>query len=479
MAAPTPRMHGLTHVPGGSDPIPGLAIPGGTYPDAILEHPCLEHYWPADEASGNLADRAGGGWDLARTTHTYSSITWPRYAQPGPLPGIPTETAVENDGLQGVANAHHGGFSCPIGTPAWWAAAKPFTIECWIYPTNYPSTGAAMLLQAGPGGTGDYTALYVQANRLNFGVGSATTLVDTVDLPLNTWHHVAARFDGTTQALFRNGVQVAAGPGDVTAPIAAGLVWLNDLVTTVDPFRGRAAQLALYSCALTDAEIAAHYAMRDAADPPTAADYTLPARLGPVCALAPSNDANLATDNGWWVAVTNTPGGWCFGQTVNEDGTVMRQTCWPDLATDGSRFDRRRTSAGWQPWEKTWPLTAGAKHFVGAAGEPAFANGFTNVGSVWEQASFRRLVSGLVTVEGFVTRAAGDPAVNSDIFVLPAGFRPRLRVAFLCWSGRSTSSRVDVNEAGNVQWAGYGVPSAPVGSVGDYLSVSFSFFADP
>lgn len=267
MPAPTPRMHGLTHIPGGSDPIPGLTFAAG-YPGAVLTHPCLIHYWPADEASGDLVDRKGTG-NLVRSTHSYSGVTWPRYGQPGPTPD---GGSVENDGLQGAASSHTGRFAYTIPAPLW-AAAAPFTVECWIYPTAYPSSGAGMLLQIGPGSTGDYTAVFVQTNKLYFGHGSATSIATTADLPLNVWHHVAARFNGTTLALFLDGAQVATGAGDTTAPAAGSLGYLNTVVTGVDPFRGRSAHLALYNCALSDAEIAAHYALRDI-PPPTAAEVS-------------------------------------------------------------------------------------------------------------------------------------------------------------------------------------------------------------
>jgi hypothetical protein len=60
-------------------------------------------------------------------------------------------------------------------------------------------------------------------------------------------------------------------------------------------------------------------------------------------------------------------------------------------------------------------------HVIGAAGEPAFQNGWTNYGGSWPAASFRKLASGLVLLRGLVVGTGG---AGATIFTLPAGHRP-------------------------------------------------------
>ena len=64
----------------------------------------------------------------------------------------------------------------------------------------------------------------------------------------------------------------------------------------------------------------------------------------------------------------------------------------------------------------------GTWHEVGAAGEPAFQNGWANYGGGWPGAAFRRGVDGRVHLRGLV--AGGQHGTSTPMFVLPAGYRP-------------------------------------------------------
>ena len=67
---------------------------------------------------------------------------------------------------------------------------------------------------------------------------------------------------------------------------------------------------------------------------------------------------------------------------------------------------------------------AEAKHYVGAAGEPAFQNGWTNVGGNFHNASFYKDRSGVVHLSGAVTGGTYGFAVGNDIFHLPSAYTP-------------------------------------------------------
>jgi hypothetical protein len=77
---------------------------------------------------------------------------------------------------------------------------------------------------------------------------------------LNTWHHVVGTFDGTTAALYVNGVAVGSGTVSAYQPQMGG--WLE--FAQGEPgsnfyFPGNLQEPAVYASALTPAQIHRHY----------------------------------------------------------------------------------------------------------------------------------------------------------------------------------------------------------------------------
>ena len=60
-------------------------------------------------------------------------------------------------------------------------------------------------------------------------------------------------------------------------------------------------------------------------------------------------------------------------------------------------------------------------HYVGEAGEPAFATGWANAGAPVPALAFRLREAGVVDVAGVVVSGVG---AGSTIFTLPSGYRP-------------------------------------------------------
>jgi chitodextrinase len=100
------------------------------------------------------------------------------------------------------------------------------------------------------------------ANRLRFRLktnGTTTTLIaSTGDLPLNTWYHATATYDGTRMRLYLNGVEVGfvAKTGSVAATANAPLN-LGRNPDGSSYMHGALDDVRIYNRALTSAEIAA------------------------------------------------------------------------------------------------------------------------------------------------------------------------------------------------------------------------------
>jgi hypothetical protein len=78
-----------------------------------------------------------------------------------------------------------------------------------------------------------------------------------------------------------------------------------------------------------------------------------------------------------------------------------------------------------------------AVHLVGAAGEPAFATGASNIGTGTSLAGFYKDGFGLVHLQGTVQ--TGSPTAAA-IFTLPAGYRPGSQIDYAvpAFAGGST-----------------------------------------
>jgi hypothetical protein len=135
------------------------------------------------------------------------------------------------------------------------------TIEAWVYPTSGLTSNAwrTVLMKEQTGefvytlyGNGDlnqpYTLIY--SSGAEHGMGGGGTL------PLNTWTHLSATYDGSTIRLYRNGalvsslsyagsIQTSTGPLD----IGANMVWTDEV------FNGRIDEVRVYNRALTASQI--------------------------------------------------------------------------------------------------------------------------------------------------------------------------------------------------------------------------------
>jgi hypothetical protein len=94
-------------------------------------------------------------------------------------------------------------------------------------------------------------------------------------------------------------------------------------------------------------------------------------------------------------------------------------------------------------------------HEIGAAGEPAFQNGWTNFGNGYSTMGFAKDAAGFVHLKGTITGGAFDVAV----FVLPPGYRPAQNLVLGVGIQRdatvATTGEVDLFQAGAETNAGF------------------------
>jgi PKD repeat protein len=130
------------------------------------------------------------------------------------------------------------------------------TFEAWVYPTVAPSAWRTILqkeveayLLAASGGDGR------PASGGTFN-GACCSLVGAPSgLPINTWTHVAATYDGLELRLFVNGAQVASAARTGSYQVNTGPLWMGGNAVYGEHFKGKLDDVRVYNRALTPAEI--------------------------------------------------------------------------------------------------------------------------------------------------------------------------------------------------------------------------------
>ena len=160
------------------------------------------------------------------------------------------------------------------------------TLEAWVYPTSITNKWRDAIYKGND-------AYYLSATSSTgsrpatggtFG-GVNSEVIGPTKLPVNTWTHFAATYDGATQRLFVNGVQVAskARTGSIltsTEPLQIG----GDSIYG-QFFAGRIDEVRVYRAALSQAEIQADMAAPLGGPP----DTTVPSQVSGLLASAVSS----------------------------------------------------------------------------------------------------------------------------------------------------------------------------------------------
>ncbi|MGB8437101.1 MAG: LamG-like jellyroll fold domain-containing protein, partial [Burkholderiales bacterium] len=139
---------------------------------------------------------------------------------------------------------------------------KGMTLEAWVYPTTSSTSTPATILMKEASGTASYR-IYTHANSgprptsiINIG-GASKTLLGGPTLPVNTWSHVAATYDGATHKLYVNGELVNSQSQTGSIDVSTGKLRIGGNSVWGYYFAGYIDEVRVYNRALSEAEIGA------------------------------------------------------------------------------------------------------------------------------------------------------------------------------------------------------------------------------
>jgi len=137
------------------------------------------------------------------------------------------------------------------------------TLEAWVYPTALNSWETALLKEAG---NELAYSLYADNNGNDTGGprrpagyirqgSNSYTATGSSQLPLNTWTHLAATYDGSALRLYVNGTQVSSLARSGSINTSTGPLRVGGNAVWGEYFNGSIDEVRVYSRALTTAEI--------------------------------------------------------------------------------------------------------------------------------------------------------------------------------------------------------------------------------
>ena len=200
----------------------------------------LALYLQFDEGAGNVArDASGNG-------HEAALINSPKLV----------------NGKIGKALELAGGayIEVPDSPDSGFDNVKELTIELWARQATTHDNGIVVKLLTPAFWPCSYNLETWGDSNIWFGVDSDASAVSAPGYPLNEWYHLAAVFDGGAQmqTIYLNGKKVAEGaaPTD-TVPDGDMPIYIGTVTPANHPFLGAVDEVAIYSRALSAAEIQA------------------------------------------------------------------------------------------------------------------------------------------------------------------------------------------------------------------------------
>ena len=221
----------------------GAALP--LYEDTVLADSPVG-FWPLGETSGNVAT------DL---TQTYNGQDFGSYTQGDAGPGVRfASKAINLSGANAYVRLDHSTLLEPSAV----------TVEAWIKPASVPVNDMLIFISPQSGnGENSTNGYYLMLDGSNNGgngkvaFSAGTGVTTAAALPLGVWSYVVGTSDGTAARIYVNGKESSANAG--VGPSYGGTPNFDALITRFG-MPGDVADVAIYSSALSPAQIAGHYA---------------------------------------------------------------------------------------------------------------------------------------------------------------------------------------------------------------------------
>ncbi|MGW0482558.1 LamG-like jellyroll fold domain-containing protein [Nonomuraea sp. NPDC003214] len=235
-------------------------------------------------------------------------------ASPAGNPGTAANTTWAATGKFGKALAFDGSSSwVTVADSASLRLTTGMTLEAWIRPETVTSWRTVIMKQYGTDlaytlSAGSYTDRPHAVIHTTGEVGAG----GTASLPLNTWSHLAATYDGATLRLYVNGTQVAERAAGGPIRTDGGVLRIGGNSLWGEFFDGLIDEVRIYDRALTPAQIQLDMTTPIGAAPEP--DTTPPSTPGSLAATGGPGHAQLA-----WTASTDDRG--VEGYTVHRSAT--------------------------------------------------------------------------------------------------------------------------------------------------------------
>lgn len=280
MGAPTPRMHGITHVHGGPDPamIAWEATGGGSlsFPDTVFElagiHTLLG-YWRLNEGASPYADTSGHNpGDPATMVRTALSVPMAQAFTPAAVAEDTSAVAFNADGTAGGFGDYLSASTLAEASRFAFTGTAPFTVVAWVRPAAGAATSLGGVVDwfRVPSGVTHGWMLGVNQpaqtphfRRLaGIATGGTPPTVTGPAISAGAWHLLAAVYNSTAMLLYIDGV-LAGTVADTSGLSATGnppqIGIGQDTSTTAQWFYGAVAEVSVWASALTAAEILSLY----------------------------------------------------------------------------------------------------------------------------------------------------------------------------------------------------------------------------
>lgn len=132
------------------------------------------------------------------------------------------------------------------------------TVSAWLYPTVISGTWRRILWKERPTGNFAYNLTAtddVLKPRFSIFTTTSYTLKGPTALPINTWSHLTATYDGQQLRLYLNGAEVANTAATGIMPATTGTLRIGGNAKTANYFKGMIDEVRIYTRALSVSEI--------------------------------------------------------------------------------------------------------------------------------------------------------------------------------------------------------------------------------